>query len=293
MITKRFSTQMLALMVALLIAPVPTNSQAQAQTPALAQVPAPAQAAADGALDAAIAGSQRSAANKARDVYRHPKQVLLFFGFKPDMTVVEIWPDTGWFAEILAPALRERGRYVAAQYALNHRTSTSDRREVRAAFEAKLKTEPASYDRVVLSELAQPDRLAMVPPGTADMVLSFRSVHVWAYGGYEDEMFKAVFDALKPGGVFGVTDHRAPADWSRRKQVNAGYMSEAFVIAAAQKAGLRLDGKSEVKANPKDTKEYSKGVWALPPSLAYGDADREKYLAIGESDRMVLKFVKP
>ena len=282
MLKKLFPAAMLSAFAVLLVPAAP----AHAQVPAAPLTP-------QSALDAAIAGSQRSAANKARDVYRHPKETMLFFGFKPEMTVVEIWPDAGWFAEILAPALRERGRYIAAQYALNHRTSTSGRREARAVFETKLKADPASYDRVVLSELAQPDRLAMVPPGTADMVLSFRSAHVWAYGGYEDEMFKAAFDALKPGGVLGVTDHRAPEDWSRRKQVNSGYLSEALVIAAAQKAGFRLDSKSEVSANPKDTKEYSKGVWALPPSLAYGDADRDKYLAIGESDRMVLKFVKP
>ncbi len=279
MLMKFFPAATLAVCAALL---VPTI-EAQAQAPVTPQ----------SALDAAISGPQRSAANKARDVYRNPKETLLFFGFKPEMTVVEIWPDTGWFAEILAPALREKGRYVAARYAANHRTSTSGRRAGDAAFEAKMKAYPAAYDRVVLSELAQPDRLAMVPPGTADLVLSFRSVHVWAYGGYEDDMFKAAFDALKPGGILGVTDHRAPEDWSRRKQVNSGYASEGFVIAAAQKAGFRLDGKSEVSANPKDTKEYSKGVWALPPSLAYGDVDREKYLAIGESDRLVLKFVKP
>ena len=287
MITKLFSAQMLAVMAVLLFSSVPPNAQAQAPAPAAAQT------AAEGALDAAIAGAHRGAVDKARDVYRHPKETMLFFGFKPDMTVVEIWPDSGWFAEILAPALREKGRYVAARYAVNHRTSTSGRRSGDAAFEAKMKAHPASFDRVVLSELAQPDRLAMVPPGTADMVLSFRSAHVWAYGGYENEMFMAAFDALKPGGILGVTDHRAPADWSRSKQVNSGYMSEAFVIAAAQKAGFRLDAKSEVSANPKDTKEYSKGVWALPPSLAYGEVDREKYLAIGESDRLVLKFVKP
>lgn len=282
MLLKFFPAAILSVFAVLLVPLAPAHAQA----PAAPLTP-------QSALDAAIAGSQRSALNKARDVYRNPKETLLFFGFRPDMTVVEIWPDMGWFAEILAPALRENGRYVAARYAVNHRTSTSGRRSGDAVFEAKMKAYPAAYDRVVLSELAQPDRLAMVPPGTADMVLSFRSVHVWAYGGYEDEMFKAAFDALKSGGVFGVTDHRAPADWSRSRQVNSGYMSEAFVIAAAQKAGFRLDGKSEVSANPKDTKEYSKGVWALPPSLANGDSEREKYLTIGESDRMVLKFVKP
>lgn len=255
--------------------------------------PAMAQAAADAALDAAIAGPQRSAANKARDVYRHPKEVLQFFGFRSDMTVVEIWPDTGWFAEILAPALRERGRYVAAQYPLQHRTTTSGNRAARVAFDAMRAANPAAYDKVISTDLAVPDLLEMVPPGTADMVLSFRSVHVWAYRKVEDQMFKAAFDALKPGGVFGVTDHRAPEGWSRERQVSSGYMTESFVIAAAQSAGFKLAGKSELKANPKDTKDYGKGVWALPPSLAYGAQDREKYLAIGESDRMVLKFVKP
>ena len=244
-------------------------------------------------LDAAIAGPQRSAANKARDVFRNPKETLLFFGFKPEMTVVEIWPDSGWFAEILAPALRERGRYIAAQYPLDPSVSSSGWRAARAVFEAKLKANPAAYDRVVSSDFAHPNMLVMAPPGTADLVLSFRSVHVWAFKGYEDAMFKASFDALKPGGILGVTDHRAPEDWNRRKQVNSGYLSEGLVIAAAQKAGFRLAGKSEVSANPKDTKDYSEGVWALPPSLANGNRDREKYLAIGESDRMVLKFVKP
>jgi predicted methyltransferase len=259
----------------------------------LAPVAAPAQSSAEAVLDAAIAGPQRSGVNKARDVYRHPKEVLLFFGFKPDMTVVEIWPDTGWFSEILAPALRQRGRYVAAQYPLEHRTTTPANRAARVAFDAMVAANPAAYDQVVSSDLAVPDRLAMVPPGSADLVLSFRSVHVWMARKYEDAMFKAAYDALKPGGVFGVTDHRAPEGWSREKQVGSGYVTESFVIAGAQKAGFRLAGTSELKANPRDTKDYPKGVWALPPALAYGDQDRAKYLAIGESDRMVIKFIKP
>ena len=252
-----------------------------------------AQTSAEAALDAAIAGPHRSAENKARDVYRSPKEVLLFFGFKPDMTVVEIWPDSGWFAEILAPALRQSGTYVAAQYPLEHPSTSRGNRAARVGFDAELKANPAVYGKVVSSDFAVPDRLAMAPPGTTDMVLSFRSAHVWAYRKVEDQMFKAAFDALKPGGVLGVTDHRAPEGWSREKQVNSGYLTENFVIAAAQKAGFKLAGKSEVSANPKDTKDYGKGVWALPPSLSYGEQDRAKYLAIGESDRMVLKFVKP
>ena len=256
-------------------------------------LPLQAQVAVDSLLDSAIAGTHRSAANKARDGHRRPKETLLFLGFKPGMTVAEIWPDSGWFAEILAPALRDAGRYVAAQYPLDHATTNAGRRAARQTFDAKLRANPGVYDKVVVSDLAAPDRLAMVPPGTADMVLSFRSVHVWAFRGYDDVMFRAAFDALKPGGVLGVEDHRAPEGTSKQKQVDSGYMTESYVIAAAEKAGFRLDARSEINANPRDTKDYGKGVWALPPSLAYGEQEREKYLAIGESDRMTLRFVKP
>jgi predicted methyltransferase len=256
-----------------------------------AWLPAAAHAA-DDALAAAIAGPWRSAANRARDGYRHPRETLDFFGFRADQTVVEIWPDTGWFAEILAPALRERGRYVAAQYPLDHPATNAARREARLAFDAMLRGNPAVYGKVVMSELAVPDKLAMVPPGTADLVLAFRSVHVWFMRSQEDIFFKAAADALKPGGVLGVEDHRAPADWPRERQVATGYVTEAGVIAAAQRAGLRLVGRSEVNANPRDAKDYAKGVWALPPTYAYGDADRAKYAAIGESDRMTLRFAK-
>lgn len=248
---------------------------------------------ADAFLADAVAGAHRSSASKARDAYRHPVELLGFFGLKPDMTVVEIWPDTGWFAEILAPAMRERGRYVAAQYPLEHPTTTPGNRAARLAFDAMLAANPAVYDRVVKSELAVPDRMAMLPAGTADMVLTFRSVHVWAARKVEDAMFRSAYEALKPGGVFGVTDHRAPEGWSRDRQVTSGYMSESFVIAVAQKAGFRLAARSEMNANPRDTRDYPKGVWALPPTLAYGDQDRARYLSIGESDRMALKFIKP
>lgn len=252
-----------------------------------------AQPATESLLEAAIAGPHRGAGNRARDAFRKPKEVLLFWGLKPDMTVVEMWPDTGWFAEILAPVLRERGRYVAAQYPLQHPTTNDGRRRARLAFEEKVRMFPAVFDRTVITDLAAPDRLAMVAPGTADMVLSIRSVHVWLYRKYDDAMFRAAFDALKPGGILGVSDHRAPEGWSIQRQADSGYVSESYVIRVAERAGFRFVAKSELKANPRDTKDYAKGVWALPPSLANGDADSDKYLAIGESDRMVLKFVKP
>lgn len=256
-----------------------------------AWLPAALQAA-DDPLAAAIAGPWRSAANRGRDVYRHPRETLEFFGFRPDQTVVEIWPDTGWFAEILAPALRDRGRYVAAQYPLDHPATNAARREARLAFDEMLRANPAAYGKVVMAELAAPDKLAMVPPGTADLVLAFRSVHVWFMRNQEDIFFKAAADALKPGGVLGVEDHRAPAEWPRERQVATGYVTEAGVIAAARRAGLRLVARSEVNANPRDAKDYAKGVWALPPTYAFGDTDRAKYAAIGESDRMTLRFAK-
>ena len=275
MSTFRFATVLLALAAAL------------GSLPLAAQVPI------ETLLDGAIAGAHRSAVNKARDIHRHPKETLLAMGLKPGMTVVEIWPDSGWFSEILAPVLRDNGRFVAAHYPLDHASTNRSQRESRVSFEAMLKANPAVYGKVEMSGLATPDRLAMVPPGSADLVLSFRSVHVWAYRGTDDIIFKAAFDALKPGGFLGVEDHRAIEGTSKQKQVNSGYMTESYVIAAAEKAGFKLDAKSEANANPRDTKDYGKGVWALPPSLSYGDVDRAKYLAIGESDRMTLRFIKP
>lgn len=260
---------------------------------ACAAPPLAAQASMETMLDAAIAGAHRSSANKARDIHRRPKETLLFMGLKPGMTVVETWPDGGWFTEVLAPALRDSGRYVAAHYPLDHASTNRGQRASRVAFEAKLKADPVVYGKTMLSDLATPDRLAMVPPGTADLVLSFRSVHVWAYRAVDDLMFKAAFDALKPGGFLGVEDHRAIEGTPRQKQIDSGYMTESYVIAAAEKAGFKLDARSEINANPRDTKDYGKGVWALPPSLSYGEQDRAKYLAIGESDRMTLRFVKP
>lgn len=241
-------------------------------------------------LDAAISGEHRSSANRARDVYRNPKETLLFFGLKPEMTAVELWPAAGWFTEIIAPVLRERGRFIAAHYPLEHRSTTRGRRASREAFEAKLKAHPQVYDRVVMADKATPDLLEFAPAGSVDMVFSFRSVHVWAYQETDDIVLKAIHAALKPGGILGVEDHRAVEGTPKARQVKSGYMTESYVIAACEKAGFKLAGRSEVNANPKDTKDYPEGVWALPPTLS--SRDREKHLAIGESDRMTLRFVK-
>ncbi|MFN0159680.1 MAG: class I SAM-dependent methyltransferase [Burkholderiales bacterium] len=241
-------------------------------------------------LDAAVSGAHRSSANRARDIYRNPKETLLFFGLKPEMTAVELWPDAGWFTEVIAPVLRERGRFIAAHYPLEHRSTTRGWRALREGFETKLKAHPGVYDRVVMAEMATPDQLVFAPPSSVDMVFSFRSLHVWAYQETDDIVLKAIHAALKPGGILGIEDHRAVEGTSKDRQVRSGYMTESYAIAACEKAGFRLAGRSEVNANPRDTKDYPEGVWALPPSLSA--KDREKHLAIGESDRMTLRFVK-
>ncbi|MHB8813932.1 MAG: class I SAM-dependent methyltransferase [Steroidobacteraceae bacterium] len=234
-------------------------------------------------LAEAIAGPQRTPAFKARDRYRHPMEVLEFLGLKPDMTVVEIWPSGGWWTEILAPYLRAHGKYYAAV-----QPSARD-----AAFHDKLAAGPQYYDHVIVTEAGPPDHWRIAPPGSADLVLTFRNVHNWLAGGYAKDMFAAMYSALKPGGVLGLEEHRAAPGTTRDDWVKTGYVSEDFVIMLARQAGFRLVAKSEINANPKDTKNYPEGVWTLPPTLALGQKDRAKYLAIGESDRMTLKFVKP
>ena len=230
-----------------------------------------------------IAGPQRTAAFKARDRYRHPLEGLEFFGLKPDMTVVEIWPSGGWWTEILAPYLRAHGKYYAAM-----QPPFRD-----AAFHGKLAAAPQYYDRVIVTKAGPPDHWRIAPPGSADLVLTFRNVHNWLRTGDEKEMFAAMYRALKPGGVLGLVEHRAAPDTTRDDWVKTGYVSEDFVIRLARQAGFRLAAKSEINANPKDTKDYPDGVWTLPPTLELGQKDRARYLAIGESDRMTLKFVKP
>jgi predicted methyltransferase len=229
-----------------------------------------------------IAGPQRTPAFQARDRYRHPLQVLKFVGLKPDMSVVEIWPSGGWWTEILAPYLHAQGTYYAAL-----QQSSED-----AGFRSKLAAAPQYYDRVIVTR-AGPDHWQIAPAGSADLVLTFRNVHNWLAGGYEKQMFAAMYRALKPGGVLGLEEHRAAPGTTRADWVKTGYVSEDFVIGLARQAGFRLVAKSEIGANPKDTKNYPQGVWTLPPTLTLGQKDRAKYLAIGESDRMTLKFVKP
>jgi predicted methyltransferase len=243
-------------------------------------------------LDKALAGDHRSRANKARDQYRHPRETLLFFGLKPDMTVVEIWPAAGWYSEILAPVLRDKGRLYLAGNAIENPKLPDWQREAREKQESAYARRPELYGKPVFTSLGPPEYVAIAPAGSADMVLTFRNVHNWSLQKTDAIVFKAFFDALKPGGTLGVVEHRANPGTSFEQMVKTGYMTEAYVIALAEKAGFKLVDKSEVNANAKDTKDHPNGVWTLPP-MSRGRLDPEKYLAIGESDRMTLKFVKP
>ena len=250
-----------------------------------------ASAAAD-AISKALAGSHRSEANRARDIDRHPRETLLFFGVEPHMHVVEITPGGGWYTEILAPVLRDKGTYYAAHYHVDDSTH-SYYRKGRAAYLDKLAKNPAVYDKVVVTGVDAPKHVDIAPKGSADVVLTFRNVHNWTEAGNDAAMFKAFFDTLKPGGVLGVVEHRAMEGTSVRDMRRTGYMTETYVIGLAQRSGFKLVDKSEINANPKDTKQHPRGVWSLPPTLRGGADDREKFLTIGESDRMTLKFVKP
>jgi predicted methyltransferase len=263
----------------------------------VAGTPAPqAQQGAAAVIDAALAGEHRSAGSKARDRYRHPKETLEFFGLRPEMTVVEIWPGGGWYTEILAPVLRERGKLYAALYG-SAPPFPYQAREMES-FSAKLLSAPAVYDRVTISALGFPNELEIAPPGSVDLVVTFRNVHNWFQEGYgppnaAELALKAIFTALKPGGVLGVVDHRWPDPSTEDPRARNGYVSEQRVIALAEAAGFELAGRSDVNRNPLDTHDHPEGVWTLPPDLALGERDRDKSLAIGESDRFTLKFVKP
>lgn len=240
-----------------------------------------------------MSGSHRDAGNAARNQYRHPKETLTFFGLDASMTVVEIWPSGGWYTEILAPLLRDEGKYYAAGFALTAKRTPEWRKRMQREFQKKLDARPDLYDRVIVTELSIPERTEMAPPGTADRMLTFRNVHNWMKGEYAPAMFGAMFKALKPGAVLGVVEHRAPKGASRERMVVSGYVTEAHVKKLASDAGFRFVASSEINANPKDTADHPSGVWTLPPSRRLGEKDRAKYLAIGESDRMTLRFVKP
>lgn len=235
----------------------------------------------------------RSSKNIARNEYRHPEETLAFFGLKSTMTVVEIWPGGGWYSEILAPVLKDNGQYYAAGFSLVAERTPNWRKNYQRKFAAKLKENPEVYDNTLVSDLSIPERPEIAPAGTADLVLTFRNVHNWMKGEYAQAVFDSMYKALKPGGILGVVEHRAKPATNLKDMIISGYVTEAHVIKLAETAGFKLDAKSEINANAKDDTLHPKGVWTLPPSLRLDETDRDKYIAIGESDRMTLKFVKP
>jgi predicted methyltransferase len=249
---------------------------------------APAGAALD--WDSALKGEHRAEQNSIRDGWRHPRKTLEFFGIREGMSVVELSPSGGWYTEVLAPLLNGNGTYYAAHYSVN---SPGYNRRNLGGYLQKLGEDDAIYGEVVVTVLAPPDALEIAPAGSADLVLAFRNVHSWMGIDALAEVFTAAFTALKPGAVFGVVQHRAKDGLSVEQMKKTGYISEDYVIAAARTVGFRLDARSNINANPKDTADHEEGVWELPPGLRGDESGHAAKLAIGESDRMTLRFVKP
>lgn len=247
----------------------------------------------EAAIKAAVNHPVRSSGNKARDVHRHPVETLSFFEVKPSSTVVEISPGSGWYTEILAPLLKEQGKYYAAHQPAD---ATSEyAKKSRAGFIEKLAADPV-FSAVTVTGFAPTAGYEVAPAGSADVVLTFRNLHNWYMQKGDESLlnaYKSFYAALKPGGVLGVVEHRLPAAKLNTDWTKSGYMPQSLAIKLAEQAGFVLEGTSEVNANPKDTADHPQGVWTLPPSLALKEQDKAKYLAIGESDRMTLKFRKP
>ena len=247
-------------------------------------------------------GAHRSAANIARNRYRHPVATLSFLGLEDGMTVMEIWPGAGWYTEIIAPVMRHHGQYIVAAYD----TDVPDQPEYRYRLQMdlldKFSDAPNIYDQVAVASFSPPESASLGEPESVDMVLTFRNTHGWVGDGIAELVFAEFGRVLKPGGILGVVQHRAPPGTDPKVTAENGYLSEEAVIDLARKAGLYLEARSEVNANPKDTKDHSGGVWSLPPGLSLcrdieGEdeiaACQQKYQAIGESDRMTLRFRKP
>lgn len=264
----------------------------EGMTAAAEDVAAEVEAATDfPALDAAIAGAHRTDEERARDVWRNPGETLRFFGIRPDSRVIELSPGGGWYTKILAPALAAQGHLTVA---IPNPQGDPESYGTRLANEmiAAIAENPA-FAGVHAHPWFAPDNMGLGESQSADLVVSFRSAHGWYNRGQGEAVFAAVFDVLKPGGVFGVVQHRAADGADPAETAESGYISEETVIAWATAAGFVLDARSEINANPADTKDHPEGVWSLPPTLRAEGADAERFAAIGESDRMTLRFVRP
>jgi predicted methyltransferase len=239
----------------------------------------------------AIASDHRTEEERQRDLYRHPEKTLDFFGLAPELSVVELWPGGGWYTKIIAPVVRGGGTYYAAH--VDPDSKVEMLRLSAQKYQAMLDSNPELYDEVQMTVLMPPEQLEIAPAGSVDLVVSFRSVHNWMAFDMQDDVMQAVYTALKPGGVFGVVEHRGIEGQEQNPRASTGYVNVTAMIAMAEKAGLQFESASEVNANLADTKDYPDGVWSLPPRLRGGEQNQQKYLDIGESDRFTLRFVKP
>ena len=264
-----------------------------AARPAGATAPAIASdAGGDVSVQAALDAPHRSAANRARDAWRHPAPTLAFFGLQRTQAVVELAPGGGWYTEILAPVLREHGRFFAAHFAAD--STSAYQRRARAAFEARLAKNPEVFDHLVLGTMPAGGAFSDIKPSPgADLVLSFRNVHNWVQDGSLDSTLQACFKLLKPGGVLGVVDHRAAPGTPLETMKKSGYVTEALMEERARAAGFALAARSEINANPRDTRDHPGGVWSLPPTLSGKEVKREHFVAIGESDRFTHRYLRP
>ena len=244
-------------------------------------------------VEAAMFGDHRSADNTARNRYRHPVGTLTFLGLKDGMTVMEIWPGGGWYTEVLAPAIRDHGKFIVAGYDVAVPDQPDYRYRLQKRLLEKFAANPELYDQVGVVKFSPPESASLGAAGSVDMILTFRNTHGWVSDGLAQSIFSEFARVLKPGGILGLVQHRAADGADPATTAEQGYVSEQAVIALAAAAGLELEARSAVNANPKDTKDHPEGVWTLPPSLRLEDQDKDKYLAIGESDRMTLRFRKP
>ncbi|MFO7562135.1 MAG: methyltransferase [Enhygromyxa sp.] len=246
---------------------------------------------------ASVLASPHRGDNAARDAARHPQETLEFFGVERTMTVAELWPGGGWYTEILGPYLRDEGKLIVTNWPAEHERYGS----MAQKFADKLAAAPEIFGdpTIVRAPIAADEPFELAPEGSVDVVLTFRNSHGWFNSGQTEQIYGAAFRALKPGGIFGVVQHRAAEGAKPEDTVKGGYLPEAQVIAAAQAVGFELVEKSEINANPSDTKDHPAGVWSLPPNLRgaegaeLSEEEKAKFAAIGESDRMTLKFRKP
>jgi len=246
----------------------------------------------DTKLQAVLAGDHRSDANRARDAYRNPHGTLKFFGISEGMTVMEIWPSSGWYTEVLAPLMKDSGKYIAAHWDPESPSKFVQNSVKR--FTEKMNNNPDVYSQVeIVALMPQTGKSEPVPPGSVDMVLTFRNVHNWMGQNYQEDMFNVFQQSLRPGGYLAIVEHRGDSSVPQDPKAKSGYVNEEHTVQLAEAAGFELLASSDVNNNPRDTKDYEKGVWTLPPTYRNGYLGKKKYGKIGESDRFTLLFVKP